>query len=133
MLLAGRALGAGVTIEANPGGYTTTSSADGSFALTLPSNTYTVSAARAGYLPVQRSNVQAPAGGAVTLAGAELTAGDINGDQVIDTADVALVVECFGRAASCKPAADINGDGLVNIQDLVLVAGNTDKHGPQPW
>ena len=47
--------------------------------------------------------------------------GDVNGDGVVNIADLVLVASSLGKTG--QNAADVNGDGVVNIADLVLVAG----------
>lgn len=44
---------------------------------------------------------------------------DVNGDGVVDTADLMLVGDHFGDASAT--VGDVNEDGVVNIFDLVLV------------
>lgn len=49
--------------------------------------------------------------------------GDINGDRVINTTDLTLLLLRFGETAapgSPAAAADLNADGVVNTSDLVL-------------
>ena len=46
---------------------------------------------------------------------------DLNGDGVVNCADLAVVKTSFGKrigAAGFDPRADVNGDGVVNILDL---------------
>ena len=45
---------------------------------------------------------------------------DINGDGVIDTADLGLLIADFGSGA---PASDINNDGVVDTADLGMLIG----------
>jgi endoglucanase len=49
--------------------------------------------------------------------------GDLNGDGVIDGADVILMLRYFTRpdVAINLAAADVNGDGTVDIADLILL------------
>ena len=50
--------------------------------------------------------------------------GDVNGDGVVNCADVAAVRASYGKSAGqagYNPSADFNGDGFVNIQDLQFV------------
>jgi hypothetical protein len=50
---------------------------------------------------------------------------DLNGDGVINCADLAIVRASFGRKtgqAGFDPRADVNGDGVVNVLDLSAVA-----------
>ena len=45
---------------------------------------------------------------------------DINGDGVVDTADLGILISLFG---SSNPIADLNGDGVVDTADLgILIA-----------
>ncbi len=51
--------------------------------------------------------------------------GDVNGDGVVDCADLSLVRAAFGtrvNQAGYNPRADFNGDGVVDIQDLAFDA-----------
>jgi len=51
--------------------------------------------------------------------------GDLNGDGVVNCADLAIVKASFGKKtgqAGFDPRADVNGDGIVNILDLSTVA-----------
>ena len=47
---------------------------------------------------------------------------DVNGDGQVDAADLVLVSNYLGQAASTSLPVDVNGDGIVTIADLVLVA-----------
>jgi hypothetical protein len=50
--------------------------------------------------------------------------GDVNGDGVVNCADVALVRAAYGSnigKSNYNPSADFNGDGFVNILDLQFV------------
>jgi hypothetical protein len=52
-------------------------------------------------------------------------AGDVNGDGVVDCADLDFVRVSLGTRygqAGFDPQADINGDGVVDLRDLALVA-----------
>ncbi len=49
--------------------------------------------------------------------------GDLNGDQAVDGADLAMLLGEWG--ASCKDCpADLDGDGLIDAADLALLLGN---------
>lgn len=51
--------------------------------------------------------------------------GDVNGDGVVNCADLAIVKASFGTKAGqpeFDPRADLNGDGVVNVLDLSIVA-----------
>ena len=58
--------------------------------------------------------------------------GDLNGDNRVDTFDVAALQAAFGRGtrdASFAPAADFNGDGVVDGQDFSRMAANINRVG----
>jgi hypothetical protein len=50
--------------------------------------------------------------------GLEGLVGDINGDGIVDTADLGILIGAFGGPG---PAGDINGDGVVDTADLGLL------------
>ncbi len=50
--------------------------------------------------------------------------GDLNGDGVVNTADLTLLLVQFGNGAAPGTPADINADGVVNTQDLTLLLVN---------
>ncbi len=51
--------------------------------------------------------------------------GDVNGDGIVNCADLAIVKASFGKKAGqpgFDPRADVNHDGIVNVLDLAFVA-----------
>ncbi len=50
-----------------------------------------------------------------TVIAAPLCPSDLNGDNVVDTADLGILIGQFGTN---QPEADINGDGIVDMADL---------------
>jgi Dockerin type I domain len=51
--------------------------------------------------------------------------GDVNGDGVVNCADLDIVKASFGKKIGqlgFDPRADVNGDGVVNVLDLSAVA-----------
>ncbi len=51
--------------------------------------------------------------------------GDLNGDGVVNCADLAIIKASFGKKtgqAGFDPRADVNGDGVVNVIDLAFVS-----------
>jgi len=54
----------------------------------------------------------------------EVIKGDVNGDRIVDEADIAEVVNCIMGSPSEKfnsGAADLNGDNKINATDIVLI------------
>jgi hypothetical protein len=106
---------------------TTTLDAYGKFSEQVNApNTYTVKAKAGSYLSITIPNVAiAPQG----FAYRELVFtvnGDINGDDVIDDADLLGVLFAFG---SSDAAADLNNDGVVDDADLLTVLFNFGSTG----
>jgi hypothetical protein len=67
--------------------------------------------------------------GSATSTAAKLTvtmiAVDVNGDGVVNCADVAIVKASFGKKTgqpAFDPRADVNKDGVVNVLDLAMVS-----------
>jgi Dockerin type I domain len=51
--------------------------------------------------------------------------GDVNGDGVVNCADLAIIKASFGKKKGqpgYDPRADVNRDGVVNVIDLAFVA-----------
>ena len=46
--------------------------------------------------------------------------GDVNGDNVVDVADITAVIAVMAASAN-DPKADINGDGIVDVADISAV------------
>ena len=56
---------------------------------------------------------------------------DVNGDSMVNGADIAIVLGYWGPASSTMPGADIDADGSVNAQDLgILLAEWGECLGP---
>jgi hypothetical protein len=56
-----------------------------------------------------------------------LTLGDVNGDNIIDDADLLAVLFEFGNSTNAP--ADVNGDGIVDDADLLIVLFNFGAQG----
>jgi hypothetical protein len=57
-------------------------------------------------------------------------AGDVNGDGAVDTQDLLILVDSFGKYsgnAGFNPACDVNKDGAVDVYDLLVMVGNFGK------
>jgi T5SS/PEP-CTERM-associated repeat protein len=58
----------------------------------------------------------------VSLTIIAVVEGDVNGDGVVDTADLLQLLGAWGACEGCPE--DINGDGLVDTADLLILLGN---------
>jgi hypothetical protein len=43
--------------------------------------------------------------------------GDVNGDLVVDVADISSVIDVMARSGN-DTTADVNGDGIVDVADI---------------
>jgi glucose/arabinose dehydrogenase len=107
-----------------------TANPDGSFSLTVPAGTYTVSASADGHLDAQ-GTATLTAGNVTAMPVISLPAGDIDGNDVIDQFDAMTIGMNYN--ASTPAAADLNNDGIVNVLDLERLAQSYRKTGPVPW
>jgi len=123
----GLPLGARLTLELRQDSNTvqtisTTLDAYGSFSERVVNpGTYTIRAKAAGYLSVSVPSVSIVEGGFAYLNLRFQTLGDVNGDDVIDDADLLQVLFAFGGS---DPDADLNGDDIVDDADLLQVLFN---------
>ena len=53
----------------------------------------------------------------------ETRAADLNGDGVVDAADLAAILNAWGPCAGAACAADLDGSGLVDAADLAMLLG----------
>ena len=114
----------GQTIQTISGNLTST----GTFSSkVLKAGTYDVYVSISGFLKKRFKNVQLSTATTTTLPGAFL-AGDVNGDNVIDATDLALVRAKLNQYVTNDPA-DVDGDGRVTSSDLTIVQGNQGKRG----
>jgi len=73
-----------------------------------------------------KANVQVIGLAAGTTVGFEVTvalSGDLNGDCVVDVADVMLVATCWHEAGDCL-AYDFDADGKVTVADIMTVVAH---------
>lgn len=103
---------------------------DGTFSLTAPAGTYTVTATASGFLSAQGSPV-ITGGATTTLQSISLIAGDIDGNDVIDQYDALTIGMSYNTATPA--AADLNNDGTINVLDLEILAGNYRQSGALAW
>lgn len=71
--------------------------------------------------------------GSLTLPPTILRAGDTDGDDDVDLADLLVVTYAYGTKPPRDPRADLDGDGEVGISDIVAIASNYNAKGPLPW
>jgi hypothetical protein len=58
---------------------------------------------------------------------AALLPGDLNGDNVVNIDDLAILVVAYGSSEgdpNWNPVADLNCDGVVDLSDFALLAAN---------
>ncbi|MDW8106880.1 MAG: PQQ-dependent sugar dehydrogenase [Armatimonadota bacterium] len=128
----GLPLGVPLTLELIQGGSTvqtisTTLDAYGAFSERVnASGTYTVRARVPKYLPLTVPSVSIASQGFAYLRLNFDTPGDLNGDGVINNADLLTVLFAFG---SNSAEADLNNDGVVNNADLLVVLFNFGRSG----
>ena len=60
---------------------------------------------------------------AVGTGAAPQLVADVNGDGVVDLADLAIVAQAMGKPVE-NPRADVNGDGVVDGEDFAIVAAD---------
>lgn len=104
--------------------YTATLAANGQYAVPINQTgniEVLVQAAPGLAKKVSLSNVSGPIQQNFTL-----TNGDVNGDNVVDDADLLVVLFNFGGADA---ASDVNGDGTVDDADLLIVLFNFGSAG----
>jgi hypothetical protein len=58
-----------------------------------------------------------------------LTNGDVNGDNVVDDADLLSVLFAMGQSCPVDCPEDLNGDGVVDDADLLTVLFNMGAQG----
>lgn len=102
----------------------------GDFAFSVPEGHYTITAGLDGYLEAS-GEIDVTAGGSVVMSGLTMLAGDIDGDDDIDSFDVATIGANYNKAT--PTAADLNGSGLINLLDLQLLAPNYNIVGVFLW
>ena len=106
----------------------TSTSEDGSFAITAPEEVFDVVVQKGGCLTYTVKNVTADEGD-VMLPEITLAVGDVNGDEMINARDIGVFRRDFGKAVEncANPYTDINGDGNVNARDINVLRRNFGK------
>ena len=60
--------------------------------------------------------------GLIELDVVEPVDGDVNGDGIVNVADILIVISEWGVCSGCS--SDVNSDGIVNVNDLLIVIAN---------
>lgn len=58
--------------------------------------------------------------------------GDLNGDRIVNTADLSLFLGVFGQTVTPGAPGDFNGSGTINTADLALLLGGFGTSCPLP-
>jgi subtilase family serine protease len=110
---------------------TTPLSSTGAFSIAgVPNGTYTIAIKGAKWL--QRDLTEVVVSRAVSGLSASLSGGDLNGDNVVDLNDFAILAAAFGSSPSSpnwNSVADINCDGVVDLNDFSILASNFGASG----
>jgi hypothetical protein len=109
---------------------TTTANPDGTFKLMAAQGTYTITASAEGFLNAQGS-ITLVNGSVISPSVVSLSAGDLDGNGVIDPMDALTIGINYNGAMPAS--ADLNNDGVINVLDLGILAGNYRKTGAQVW
>ena len=124
----------GITVTASLDGETVGSVAvnpAGRFHMPLdPDVAHTLTLDRPGHLSVEIPNVTVESGKLRYLTCFQLRAGDVNGDNVIDQVDEALVSNELNTGVAAGHPADFNGDQRIDSDDLQVVQANLGMAGP---
>jgi hypothetical protein len=136
------AIGPTVTLESGLSTDATSTTAmltpDGAFQfLNVPDGIYSISVVAPGFLKAVRGNVVV-LGGTVVVPTADLKAGRVNSDDIVNILDVSATAASFlqivlGRLDEHGRVVDLNGDGIVNINDLTAVVSDFASLNPQAW
>lgn len=97
----------------------------------MEAGAYSLEATAQGHLSA-RAAFTLEAGTTFTLPPITLSAGDTNGDNVIDLLDAALIASNFGGPALVHEA-DLNHDGQIDVRDLTIVGKQFGEAGPLEW
>ncbi|KZN43785.1 dockerin type I domain-containing protein [Pseudoalteromonas luteoviolacea] len=109
---------------------------DGTFKYQSGLGPVTLSISAPGFLTAERQLTLSPNQADIDFGAIELVAGDQNGDNSIDIADLTQLMSAY-RSTSSDPdyhqGSDFNQDNKINLQDLTLLGKNFGKQGPQPF
>ncbi|OCQ21394.1 hypothetical protein A7985_12315 [Pseudoalteromonas luteoviolacea] len=106
---------------------------DGTFKYQSALGPVTLSISAPGFLTGEKKLALSPNQADIDFGAIALVAGDQNGDNSIDIADLTQLMSAY-RSTSLDPeyhpAADLNRDNKINLQDLTLLGKNFGKQGP---
>jgi hypothetical protein len=129
---------AGATVVLEPGGYSASTGANGTFLFTdIPPGPYSALATRAGYFPARGPGTVAGLGDTSTMApillfavppstGGGFRRGRINGDGQFDISDCIFLLGFMylsEGSLTCLDAADANDDGQLDVSDVISMLG----------
>lgn len=100
---------------------------DGTYEMSLPMGTYDILIDKPGYLDQIYTEIQIKPGETVDLGYAELFAGDVNKDGIIEILDASLIMNSFGIIESdiaYDTKYDFNEDKQIEILDVSLLMSN---------
>ncbi|MBS1248914.1 MAG: hypothetical protein MAG431_00484 [Chloroflexi bacterium] len=129
--------GANITaMGGSAGAFSASTKATGYYELTLPADTYNLTADMGQYLKGEQIDRPCLGGVVYQLPTIILLGGDVNDDCTINILDLAFMGARFGTSTGdtdFDPLADINADGTVNILDLTLAGANFMQECPVDW
>lgn len=77
----------------------------------------------AALTPIDDTQVEWGSGVYIAYADSKDITGDLNGDGVVDVADLLLLLAAWGTCPQPCPA-DLNGDGVVDVADMLILLAN---------
>lgn len=131
-----------VTLAPDGGGSVTivAVAADGTFSFFgVATGTYTITAFANGFQSAERAGPgQAVDTTDITMPATQLRSGLVNGNTVVDGADLSLVIEQFGSITADRTDGlgnwvDLNADGAVSGFDISPVVANLGVFGSKAW
>lgn len=130
-----RSLHGGVAVQVTLGSSTFSATTDnnGNFSVVVPAGSGSARASLLGYLSAQRGSVSVSAGATATLPLVTLLAGDVDGNNCVNTADTGAINNAVGTAASANDPRNVNGDTWIYYDDLGLASFNGGLCGPMGW
>jgi carboxypeptidase family protein len=138
---------AGATVVLDPGGYSASTRADGTFLFPdIPPGPYSALASRAGFFPARGPGAVGGLGEVSTMGpillfavppstGGGFRRGRINGDGQLDISDCIFLLGFMYLSEgtiTCLDAADVNDDGTLDVSDVISMLGYIFLGGKAP-